>query len=373
MSQKNIERFVQFLLNNKNMDRNHRQEVSRLLIRDAAYINKNDAEESSIPEQYTFHTEIADTETIYRFLHLFGQKEALKYTTHTWERSSETGKFIYEDFDTFKSQYTSILNDWERKINLIGNTDLWMLIRNFLLNDDATFFWGEDRIRVGFNKFLSKWMKENPDNQPFSMPLSEFPAEIRPLVVNKRCLSSFNDVVEVFKHCIEFRDNDLYSAVKRIFKNKSFSLNKDKLSTLQGVTFYTHTQKVKAALEIISGNIFNRTDFPEVEISCETFEEAKRNAIRITILQVGSFSNKDLASSKVLAQDPDGDIATIKTYLRNLCDFSVESLFKQNGEIKPIRINYTKSDKTQSQAFEAIPSKDCRGFAYILTFYNYNS
>lgn len=372
MSKKNVEKFVKFLLNNKNMNRKQRYEVSRLLVRDAASISGAASQDSVPSDEKEFRPEHCDTETIFRFLHLFGEKEALKYTTHTWERSAETGAFIFTDFDSFKNQYSAILTEWEKKINILGNTELWMLIRNFLLNDDANFYWGEDRIQVGYNKYLAKWMKDNPDNQPFSMPLSEFPPSIRPRVVNKRSLNSFNDVVEIFKHSIEFRDNDLYSAVKRIFKNKSFNINKEKLTTLQGVTFYTHTQKVKYALETIAGNIFNRAEFPDIEISCNTTGGKTKSSIRLEILQVGSFSNKGIDEPKVIGEDPNGDLATIKNSLRNLCDFSVESVFKHNGKFCPLRINYLVSKKKKTPAFEDISKDSCRGFKYVLTFYNYN-
>lgn len=372
MSKKNVEQFVRFLLNNKNLNNKQKNEVSRLLVRDTIPIN-GDAPQNSVPsENKEFYPEYCDTETIFRFLHLFGEKEALKYTTHTWERCAETGAYIFNDFDSFKEQYSAILKKWEKRINILGNTELWMLIRNFLLNDDANYYWGEDKIHVGYNKYLAKWMKDNPNNQPFSMPLSEFPPSIRPGVINKRSLNSFNDIVEIFKRSIEFRDNDLYSAVKRIFKNKSFNINKEKLSSLQGVTFYTHTQKVKYALETIAGNIFNRAEYPEIEISCETIDIQTRIAIRITILQVGSFSNRSIDDPKVIGKDTNGDIATIKNSLCNLCEFSVESIFKQNGKLCPLRINYLTSKENNNPAFEEISKDSCCGFKYILTFYNYN-
>ena len=371
MGKKNVEQFVKFLLNSKNLNREQIRAVSRLFARDSGFIYEAPKEEPVEAASSEYKPERHDTETIFRFLHLFGEKEALKYTTHTWERSPETGEFIFQDFKEFKKQYSDILDEWERKIIIIGNTELWMLIRNFLLNDDTQFYWGEEKIHVGYNKYLAKWMKDNPGNQPFSMPLSEFPESIRPGVVNKRSLNSFNDVVEIFKHSIEFRDNDLYNATKRIFKNKSFCIDKEKLATLQGVTFYTHTQKVKNALEIIAGNIFNRADFPDIEISCSTNTGNERNAIQIEILQLDSFSNKDVDNPKVLGTDPNGDIASIKDLLRNLCDLSVVSRFKLEDEFKCLRINYLVSGNKSVSGIEALQEEECKGFKYILTFYNY--
>ena len=369
MSKKNVELFVKYLLNSNNLDQEQRKAVSRLLTRDSGSVP---SVQESIKTLSDFKSERHNTETIFRFLHLFGEKDALKYTTHTWEHSPGTEDFKFKDFETFKKRYSDILNEWKDKILILGNTELWMLIQNFLLNDDTQFYWGEDKIRVGYNKYLAKWMDNNPGNQPFSMPLSEFPESIRPSVINKRSLNSFNDVVEIFKHSIEFRDNDLYNAIKRIFKNKSFRINREKLATIQGVTFYTHTQKIKNALEIIAGNIFNRAEFPDFEVSCTTKTGKEKNTIQLEILQLDSYSNKDVNDPKVLGIDPNGDIASIKNLLRNLCDFSVVSRFKQDDEFKYLRINYLVSDSRPGYNIEVVNEYDCKGFKYILTFYTYN-
>ena len=75
---------------------------------------------------------------------------------------------------------------------------------------------------------------------------------------------------------------------------------------------------------------------------------------------------------KVLGIDPNGDIASIKNQLRNLCDFSVVSRFKQDDEFKYLRINYLVSDSRSGSNIEVVNEYDCKGFKYILTFYTYN-
>ena len=133
MDQNNIELFIKFLLRNKALDHIQKREVSKLLARDASYIqnitnpqpksgdkldptpvttltenvkDQDTSEGTVINEPYK--PTIIDTETIYRFLHLFGEKEALKYTTHIWDKSNEQEGFIYENFDAFKKQYPSL-------------------------------------------------------------------------------------------------------------------------------------------------------------------------------------------------------------------------------------------------------------------------
>ena len=157
MGQNNIELFIKFLLSNKALDHIQKREVSKLLARDASYIqsvtntqpevvdvtnpvsvttpsenvtNQDTSEGTIVNEPYK--PTIIDTETIYRFLHLFGEKEALKYTTHIWDKSKDQEGFIYENFAAFKKQYKKILMEWSKRINDLGNGELWNLIRNFL-------------------------------------------------------------------------------------------------------------------------------------------------------------------------------------------------------------------------------------------------
>jgi hypothetical protein len=396
MGQNNIELFIKFLLSNKALDHIQKREVSKLLARDALYIqsvtntqpevvdvtnpvsvttpsenvtNQDTSEGTIVNEPYK--PTIIDTETIYRFLHLFGEKEALKYTTHIWDKSKEQEGFIYENFAAFKKQYKKILMEWSKRINDLGNGELWNLIRNFLLNDDGNYYWSEYKIRVGYNKYLAQWMDNNPGKRPSSMPLTEFPEDIRPGVINKRTLDTFNDIIDIFKKCIEFRDDNFYRTVKNTFKNKSFNVDKEKLKDLEGVTFYTHTQKVKEALEIIAANIFNRKDYPNIEITLKRHEDERGSAIQLGILQVGSYSNKDLYDSKVLGIDQNGDIYTLKEKLNNLCDFAVESKFRVNNELRCFHIDYLTSDKECQNGIHPISEKDCLGFKYILTFHTY--
>ena len=330
----------------------------------------------------------------------------MKFTTHPWDNNNE-GEYNYDSFATFKEQYLSILLDKNkldkldrykelypfvikikkgdsRSSNNITPMDvlnyrcdhLWQLIRNFLVNNDATYPWGEFKLKIGYNKYLKDWMDKNPQQQPFAMPLSYFQEiglpELKPqTLINGKQLYDFGDVVELFKHCIEFRDDDLYKTARIIFKSSDISVNKELLSTLKGCVFYTDTSLVKNALRVIAGNIHQRTEHPNVEISCITSEEANRKRISLEILQIDSFSYRDVTDAKIDPNSNEGDLATIRNQLRNLCDFSVESLFKVDGVVKPLRINYLSSSFDHYQKIEDIDEKSCAGFKYILHFYNY--
>ncbi len=345
-----------------------------------------------------------DPEFVSRFLHQFTEKDcqALKFTTHYWDKDSD-GNFNYDSFKAFKEAYLNILLDKNKSLDsykelypsIISNQGsrsstnitqleilnyrcehLWQLIRNFLVNDDATYPWGEHKLKIGYNKYLNDWMDKNPQQQPFAMPLSYYqeiglPELIPQKLINGKKLYDFGDVVELFKHCIEFRDDDLYKTARIIFKSSDISINKELLSTLKGCVFYTDTSLVKNALRVIAGNIHQRTEHPNVEISCITNEEANRKRISLELLQIDSYSYRDVTDAKIDPNSNEGDLATIKNQLRNLCDFSIESLFKVNGVVKPLRINYLSSNFDNYQIIEDIDEKSCAGFKYILNFYNY--
>lgn len=272
--------------------------------------------------------------TIYSFLELFGKHDVLKYTTHEWERLPNSNEYIFSDYDKFREEYSKSILIWENTITK-ENPELWLLIKNFLLNDEGQNVWGEHKIHIGHNIYVSNWMKSNPGKQPFNMPLTEFPESLRPGLINNKTLYSFNDIVELFKHSIEFRDDRLYTAVKKIFiKNKSFNLDREKLTSLQGITFYTHTMKVKDAIEKIASNIFSRSEYPNIEISCQTKDQCGMSSIRLEILQIGSFSYKEITHPRVSCEDENCLLAKITKQLKNLCDFAIESKFKENGKLK---------------------------------------
>ncbi len=364
-------RFLNYLLTNKRLTRDQRKEISQLIVRDLSInlLQETDTELSAdckcVPK-----AKLHDVKPVFDFLHLFTEKETLKYTTHPWDRSSDTGKYCFSSYSEFKSKYEKILRKKENNI-FPYSKDLWKLTKNFLLNDDAKYGWSEHQIKIGYNHYVEQWMKNNPEEQPMAMPLSAFPSDMRPGPINKSTLSSFSDIVDIFKRCIEFRDNDLYFMVRKVFKKKGFKIDREKLETLKGIVFYTLTESIKYVLEQIAGNIIFRPQYANVEISCHKKEGEQRDEIILEILQIGSFSNKSVTDEKVLGTSEDSTLFDIKIKLCNLCDFSVESNFKdKDGVIKPFRINYLVSE-VERPLYQVIPESDCKGYKSILTFYKY--
>lgn len=364
-------RFLNYLLTNKRLTREQKREISQLLVRDLSSDLLQESEtELSADSESVPKAKLHDVKPVFDFLHLFTEKEALKYTTHTWDRFSDTGKYCFASYTEFKTKYEKILRKKENNI-FPYSVELWSLTKNFLLNDDANKGWSKDDIKIGYNKYVQLWMDKNPDEQPMAMQLSDFPSDMRPGPINNSTLGSFSDVVDVFKRCIEFRDNDLFLMARKVFKKKGFNIDKDKLESLKGVVFYTYTEGIKQVLEQIAGNIFLRPEYPNIEISCKMKKGEHRDEIILEILQIGSFSDKPITDEKVLGKNIDSTFHNIVNKLKNLCDFSVESKFRDvDGAIKPFRINYLVSEEDRP-LYQEIPEADCKGYKSILTFYKY--
>lgn len=349
-----------------------------------------------------------DPEFVSRFLHQFTEKEceALKFTTHYWDKNPETGDYNYKSFDELKGRYKEILQCKDKQLDnytsiypvilsKFGNRSkegqslmsillfrcehLWKIINNFLLVDDPCknnepwkYQWGEHKLRMGYNIYLKDWMDKNPGKQPFFMPLSDLPEGLVPQApINGKTLSSFGDVVNIFKYAIQFRDNDLFFDVEDIFRSSDIRINREMMSSLKGKSIFTDTALVKEALKIIKGNIVQRPLYPDVEIRCSVDKDEKKETVTLRITQVGSFSNKDINDSSVSPIAGEGSLFTIKSILKNLCDFSVESNFSVDGVIKPLRINYLSTNYDNYLETEDL-QEECKGFSYILRFYNYN-
>ena len=365
--------FIRFLLNNKNLTRIQRLRISKLIGKDygeiVSVIGKTEIDKPN--NSFVFEAMVSEDRPIYEFLHQFSEANALKYTTHIWEKDMETHEYPYNGYDDFKNGekgYTKYLTNWEDQIKNLDK-ELWLMVKNFLLNEDPEdYWWGEYKISIGYNKYLKNWMDKHPGEQPFAMPISELPEKYIPKPIERKVMSNFNDIVDLFKQCIEFRDDSLYYYVRKIFKNKN--VNKELLATLQGVTFYTDTWKIKEAIRIIEGNMRQETD--NFEIRCVSEQGNSSKVLKLEILQVGSFSNRDITDDKITAREKDGTMSKLQVLLKNLCGFSIESKFKRDKEIKPFHINYLITDTNTPPIYEIQP-QDCRGFKYILTFNIYNN
>jgi len=319
---------------------------------------------------------IHDPKYVASLLHLFTEEKSyLKYATHIWDTRSNEGDSHFSGYDDFIDKIKSQLKERgftrgkEGHRNLYShNKDLYYLIEKFLLEDniEENYGWGEDKIRIGYScpskNGLKDWMEKNPNAQPGDMPISEFPEALRPEKVGGKVPSTFKDVINAFKSSIEFRDSSLYYAFKKIFHSSNYTVSKEDLNKLKGVSFYTNTYAFKEALRIVASNIDARTEYTKVGIDVENSDDY----VEITICHKKSFSDKDVNDSKL--QLKGGQMKDIRDKLVSLCDFSVESRFKEKGKqgYYQIQYLYTKNASAKPQIDKI---KSCDGFVYRFKFY----
>lgn len=321
---------------------------------------------------------------IVNFLKLFSSNSsALKYTTHTWDKTSD-GSFTYSSYDDFMKQceedfYIKYRDDDKNNRIYKWNQSLYYTIQSFLFrkeykdNQKGWGTYGKTDIKLGYSyppNVLKNWMDENPDKQPGAMPLSILPKELRP-IVNKKVLGNFEEIGLLFKKEIQFRGNDLYNDIKRIFESPDFEVNEEKLKTLQGIEFYTSTRQFKSALYLVKDNIIARSsEHNSVDIYADIHDESneENKYVDICINQLGSFSDKNINDDKLMLKGNIGQIGDIKKKLVSLCDFFIESRFKIKGKKSFARVEYLKNEDISREP-EVNIIENCDGFKYCFRFY----
>ncbi len=159
---------------------------------------------------------------ITKYLQKFGGNSAFKWATDAWEEK------IYESITDFIDEINI-----DREYQYIYNfrPDLYYLIRYFLYdpkqktdnNGAPEFGWEKlNEIKIGWQfpkNLIVDWCKENYDQKvnelkyPFQFVL---PLELQPKTqIKGKMITTFENVVDVFKTEIQFRDNYLYREIDK--------------------------------------------------------------------------------------------------------------------------------------------------------------
>lgn len=301
----------------------------------------------------------------------FSKDGALKYATHEWDKKNGSYIQSYKTIDDFKKSDNNE-NDFQ-EITKKFNSTLGELIEQFVFGkkpDSGEYKWGQYGIKIGYGypkEIMEKWLANNKDRQPYSMPLKEFPSELCPEEVNGKILSDFGQIIEIFKNEIEFRGDALYELFANIFDAEiDIKTDWSSLEKLKGISFYTSTQNVKNAIEEIFKCMKSHRSHGEIEVNVTQHPHDKDPYITIEILNVNSYCNLD--ANDVKLDGDGGSFSKIKSYLQSLCDWSIESNFNgHNYRIVYLDCNNPNSINEKGGRTE-IDDK-CRGFKYILKFY----
>ncbi|MBP3193999.1 hypothetical protein [Natronogracilivirga saccharolytica] len=287
---------------------------------------------------------------------------ALKYSVHSWDLGLE-----YNDYNSFlgklEKEYKAISWDLqELKPFLQAKCRTFLLIKE--VGNEG---WGFDRIKAGWSSpELANWCSENPGRNPFEWPykFSNPDKDIH--------FSNFGDVINHFKNEIEVREegNQLRKLVIDELKRASLlspssEFNRPILQNLESKTFYTDVQWFRSAIALIFKEIKKRRDELEEckDITIEALED--KESVVLKIVHYNSFSEGNSIKVNNKLTSIGGDFDSIKDKLMNLCDWSIETKFKEGF----FRLNYLCSNSD-------IPFKEeidgCKGFTHILKFYKSN-
>ena len=202
--------------------------------------------------------------------------------------------------------------------------------------------------------------------------------------VNGKRVQFFQDVVNLFKQEIEFREDELYNTFIRVLHEyeingeNNWNIDRNQLKDqLEGKEFYTNTFAVEQVLIRIFKMIKNyESKSKKIWIKCnsETYNNSingmleKREYYHLRITHVDSYSeNKKIKDMERKLNK--GDLGTLKKQLMSLCHFSISSKFKDVG-YKEIKILHGGSNK---EAFKAkyvdIDGSSIDGFTYHLKFF----
>jgi ankyrin repeat protein len=299
-----------------------------------------------------------DPKRLIDILTCFTKDNPVKYTTHSFDWSSYG---TYENFMLKVSEaFKVIAYDFEYlSPNLYDKTFKFLFAEN--LNQTNT--WGMSRVSFGWSSPEIKLHaltgeKEKHQEKAIYYQLPE--AHVKK--VNGRYLRTFNDVCNIFKNEIEFRDDENLLQLLTEIDEKVFDFEfvVDYIN-LESISFYTDVEYFGRAVEKIFELFkhYGKDKYKHVVI--EAVKSVDGEYFDLLITHTGSCTTK--GREKMMQETDDGDFHDIRELLQSLCDWSILACF-QNDSYK---INYLsiESEQVTVSDLQQIPE----GFTHQLRFY----
>lgn len=328
-----------------------------------------------------------DPQAVCDFLKKFSTDPILKYVVHSWDSND------FKSYDDFMKKISDCLGKESTYRDLyFYNIGLNYTLRNFIENNGRRkdYYIPKENIQIGLrypDGTIRKWMEDHPTMKMMEMPMSAFPPEYRPSEMNNgHVIANMEDLIEYFKHLIEFRDDDFEAMIYDTFGdiktgNSDFHAQID--DSVLGISFYTYARIVRSYLAIILENIKGRVQDGAPQTVRIFVENQEDSSFELHILHEGSFARKDISDSKLRYK---GNVASWRLWksgnynsLLSICDYSVVSQFYSDDEehaLKSYRIDYLypglsgnieDSDSPESKV--TLLKDEAPGFEYILKFY----
>lgn len=306
---------------------------------------------SNLPVEHT-------PKEVVRILNKFTlNNSALKYSTHNWDAGQDDG--IFKDLPSFLKKANSEFNPVSEHLKMLRK-ELHAKIISFLFYDKvAEKGWGTYRVKFGWSspELLLEMQNNNIKPENFILPQNaQFLLETNTGV---QTIQKFKQVIDIFKNEIEIRDEN--SMLRDLLLEKHDKHLKDfnirEMKNLENTNFFTDVDYFGKALTLIFENIQKRPEHNFV--SYVLIDES--DGYILEIIHHGSNAKGKSIKDKKLSLES-GDFGTIKAHLLNLCEWSVESEFKEG----PTRINFLDSDKN---TLPYVKLDQADGFKYIFKFY----
>jgi hypothetical protein len=386
--------FMFAILNNPSLTQKDREKVIALITEDIEkdlmtrtkqYIRdelkQKDGEAGETEESVSQGAWIHNPREVCNFLKKFSSDPILRLAFHSWDRGE------FKDYSVFIQRIVNCLNSDSTFKNLFHyNIGLNYTLREFLLNDGRKeFSIPKESIRIGLQYpagAIQTWMANNPEKKLGEMPMTEFPAECRPKgLYNGRGIANMEELIEYFKHIIEFRDFDFEAMVFDTFENADFEPEID--DNVKGISFYTYTSVVKDFLNTVFDNVKGRILQGAPKTVKIFTTDTGDDTFELHVLHEGSFADKDIKDGKLLYR---GNVASWRLWkettqynsLMSVCDYAVQSRFYSDDEshsLKSYRIDYlypglvgTSSDDIPEPRI-SLMENEAEGFEYIMRFY----
>jgi hypothetical protein len=385
--------FIKELLEDKKINQNQRERILELASREISLAGTleervqkieeivfNEKIEGNKPTNENLKSETKhDPSKVTNYLKKFKENTALKFTTHIWDLNK------YEKIIDFIDE----LNEDKSHTELFScNRNLYNLIQYFIYNPNQKlnelgipeFGWRNfPEIRIGWqfpNDLLINWCRENYDNQDNKKTAFEYslPKEFKPKKpIKGKMITTFENVADVFKTEIQFRDNYLYNELKKR-QNKMKDFDFVDIDKFENLDFYTYTSGVLSAIDTILNEIKKNETAKMIHFSYK-FES---DQLLFDIAHINSYSHRQLNENNLL-QFLGGGLNSIYADIISLCDFSVISKFKNtdnkvlNAELCILH-NETKAVwegkelKLISQPILRETTEEIKGFTYRLKF-----
>lgn len=345
--------FIQQLLENKKLSPVQRERVLTLAIqemksekiRDENLVKRikdieemlhaiRENNENFKPKIYSLNTQNQLTHNprlVSEYLNKFKENTVFKWTTHPWDEKK------FDTIDTFIQE----LNE-DKEYNKLFNVhrDLFNLVNYFIYspktetdNGIPKFGWPNlNELKIGWQfprRILIEWCKENFDNKdeheikyPFQYPL---PKELQPQKpIKGKMITTFENVVDVFKTEIQFREDYLYKELKKR-NNRMLDFKFEGIEDFRNLDYYTYTPGFLAAIDTILAEIKKNETEKHIRFSYEMLKEE----LIVDVTHVNSFPIRKLNTNN-LSQFLGGGLYAIAGSIFSLCDFSVISKFKDD-------------------------------------------